>query len=82
MQVFRIDDAGDTYLPHRNRAGRFVLGDPRLGSERHHAKNRVYADTLEEVVRLIEGHGHSLWMKGHASKQTNLISPGNIQIVR
>lgn len=82
MQVFRIRDDGDTYLPYKNRAGRFILGDPKHGSEKHHSKNKVYADTLEEAVRLIEGHGHSLWMKGQRSKQTNLISPDEIRIIR
>ncbi|MBB1490974.1 MULTISPECIES: hypothetical protein [unclassified Paracoccus (in: a-proteobacteria)] len=82
MQVFRKRPDGEIYLPHPDRAGRYVLGNPQYGNEKHHAKNKVLADTLEEAVRLVEQHGFSLRMKGQATKQTNLISPREIQIVR
>lgn len=82
MQVFRIRNDGEVYHPRTNRQGKYVLGDPKHGSEKHHASFKAYADTLEAAVRLVEERGFSLWMKGQKSKQVNLISPHEIQIAR
>ncbi len=82
MQVFRIRDDGDTFLPHKNRQGKFVLGDPKHGPKKHHKDFKVYAGSIVEAVKLVEMQGFSLWMKGQKSKQVNLISPDEIQIVR
>lgn len=82
MLVFRKRDTGETYLPHVNRNGHYVLGDPKNGKVMHHAKFKVFASTLEEAVALVESRGFYLWMKGQTTNQTNLISPGEIEIVR
>ena len=82
MEVYRDRLDGDRFLPHRNRLGSFVLGDPKHGSEKHHAKHKVFVGTLEEAVHLVETRGFSLWMKGLKSKQLNLISPDEIHVIR
>ena len=82
MRVYRVRDTGERYLPHLDRHGRLVLGNPKHGSEKHHAQNKVYCESLEAAAQLVENHGFSLWMKGQVSKQVNLISPGEIIIER
>ena len=82
MQVLRHRDDGDIFHPHKNRAGQYVLGDPKHGSSKHHAPNKVIVATLEQAVQLVERQGFSFWMKGQKSKQTNLISADQIEIIR
>lgn len=58
----------------------YVLGDPRFGKEKHHAKNAVFVRMLDEVAVLVE-QGFSLRMKA-PGKRESLVSPGMLRIVR
>jgi hypothetical protein len=57
----------------------YKLGDPKWGSQKHHADKAAYAKTLEEAAALVE-EGFSLWM-GAKGKRASLISPGSLKIV-
>lgn len=58
----------------------FCLGDPKFGAEKHHAKNAVFAKTLDEVAELVSA-GFSLRMAGNG-KRASLVSPKSLRIVR
>lgn len=58
----------------------YVMGDPRFGKEKHHAKNAVFVRTLDEVAVLV-GQGFSLRMKARG-KRESLVSPGMLRIIR
>ncbi len=81
MLVFRIRENGERYEPAITRRKQYQLADPAFGAEKHHAKNAVYADTLEEAVKLVRQRGFLLWMRGQQTGQRNLISPEQISIV-
>jgi hypothetical protein len=58
----------------------YCLGDPKFGAEKHHAKNAVFAKTLDEVADLVYA-GFSLRMVGNG-KRASLVSPKSLLIVR
>ena len=58
----------------------YKLGDPKLGTKKHHAEGAVYVKTLDEVANLI-GQGFSLWM-GAKGKRGSLIAPHSLRILR
>jgi hypothetical protein len=58
----------------------YCLGDPKHGAVKHHARNAVYAKTLEDAAELVE-KGFSLRMVAHG-KRASLVSPGALRIVR
>lgn len=63
MNLYREDPAtGTRQYPHINRDGRFVLGDPSGGQEKHHRDHKVMVDTESEAVDLIR-RGYSIRVK-------------------
>ncbi|WP_200932376.1 hypothetical protein [Sphingomonas sp. Leaf412] len=68
----------ELYKPSVNAEGKYLLGNPALGSVKHHKAHRVEAEAMSEVVALLR-KGYSLWMKGGLTKQRNLIAPQNIE---
>lgn len=65
--------------PHHSKLG-YQLGNPTFGSEKHHRKNAVYVQTLDEAAALVES-GYSLRMSA-AGKSPSLISPDGLRIIR
>jgi len=48
--------------PIRDKNGYLVLGDPKCGNEKHHAKNKVKTKDEEEAIDLVKHHNHSIWV--------------------
>lgn len=62
--------------PWQNGQGRYVLGDPAHGRQKHQPTLEVKVQTLKEVVTLIE-RGFSLRMSRNG-KRESMISPGSL----
>jgi predicted fused transcriptional regulator/phosphomethylpyrimidine kinase len=58
----------------------YCLGDPKFGSEKHHAKNAVFVMSLDEAAELVSA-GFSLRMVGKG-KRASLVSPKGLRVVR
>jgi hypothetical protein len=81
MNIYRVrPETGEHYFARRNKNGKFELGDPALGREKHHTKNRIEVHAIEEVARLVRS-GFSLRMRGNITNQWNMITPSKIIIV-
>jgi len=58
--VYRLDaKTGARQQPIQDANGNFVLGDPKLGDQKHTVANQVYVKTEQEMVDLIR-HGFSV----------------------
>ena len=83
----RVHDDGpfagqiEKYRILQNSNGKYLLGDPQFGGQKHLKANRVEVSTLEEAAELVE-LGFALWMKGDLTGQQNLISAQHISIER
>jgi hypothetical protein len=71
---------GGTELPIKTEQG-YQLADPKLGSEKHHAKNVRHEQSLEKAVLLIENGGFSI-RKGRPGLRPSLISRNGLKIIR
>lgn len=61
MRIYRLH-LNKKWPAHINRDGMYVLGDPVHGSQKHHARNKVFVATEEEAISKIR-KGHSIWVK-------------------
>lgn len=64
--------------PWRNREGKFVLGDPAHGAQKHHDQFAVKVETLEEVAAYV-ARGFSVRMTDGQSPPS-LISPDSLTV--
>ena len=62
MRIYRLLPDGRKMPPAKD-GSVYVLGDPRHGSEKHHARNAVRVSDIDEVIRLIRDEGHSIRIK-------------------
>lgn len=54
VRVYRLEPkTGAKQYPVTDRQGRFILGDPAKGGEKHHAANAVHAASEQEMIDLI-----------------------------
>jgi hypothetical protein len=53
MRVYRLNSKTGTKQFPAKEGGRFVLGDPRHGSQKHIAANKVLVRTEQEMIDLI-----------------------------
>ena len=65
MRIHRLHN-GKKWPAHVDREGRYVLGDPKYGSSKHHKDKKVYAHTEDEAIALVR-NGHSIWVKSISS---------------
>lgn len=65
MRIYRFVN-GKKWPAHIDREGRYVLGDPKHGSLKHHKINKVYAASEDEAISYVR-QGHSIWVKSATS---------------
>lgn len=53
MRVYRLDPKSGRKQYPKQQQGYFVLGDPKHGNQKHHAKNQVLVRTEKEMIDLI-----------------------------
>lgn len=53
MRVYRVDPKTDRKQYPVRQDDCFVLGDPRHGNQKHHARNQVLVRTEQEMIDLI-----------------------------
>lgn len=71
---------GEIFYPHWYEKDEcFIMADPKNGSVKHHKKNAIRVNSLDEIMNLLKC-GFSLRMRGGESNAVNLISPDSIQI--
>jgi hypothetical protein len=78
MEIFRIRPNGERYEPYRNKAGYYVMADPKNGRVKHHAKHEVLVQDLTEFQKRIIRDGFHLWMKGQDTGLQSLTSSRSI----
>ena len=59
----------------------YQLADPRLGPEWHHAKNAIFARSLQEAAELIMHRSLAIRM-GRSGLRPSLIRPSGLRITR
>ena len=69
----------ERYLPDPDTRGLYELADPKLGREKHHKKNAIWASTESAALHLVKTYGFSLRMRGYLTGQRNLISASEIE---
>ena len=69
----------ERYLPDPDARGLFELADPKLGKDKHHKKNAIFASSESAALHLVRSYGFSLRMRGYLTGQRNLISASEIR---
>ncbi|WP_154763938.1 hypothetical protein [Paracoccus lichenicola] len=80
VRIERVKPRGGKQEHPWHTAQGYCLGDPRHGNEKHHERNAVYVQTLDEAADLV-AKGYSLRMTG-LGKVPSLISPAGLRVVR
>jgi hypothetical protein len=80
IRIERVEPRGGIAEEPEFGARGYCLGDPKFGSEKHHAKNAIYVKSLDEAAELVSA-GFSLRMIGKG-KRASLVSPNGLHIVR
>ena len=71
MRVYRLDPkTGQKQYP-KQQNGHYVLGDPKHGNQKHHAKNQVLVRTEQEMIDLI--------MKGYSVRVGTDAAPSMVR---
>ena len=79
----RLDDGRiDVFTPLKNSDGYFVLADRAVDPQHNKAANQFYIKDVAAVAARVKRGGVSLRMRGSISKQPNLISAGEIEILQ
>lgn len=66
MRVYRLDPKSGIKQYPALQDGCFVLGDPKHGRQKHHAKNKVLVRDEKEMIELI-AQGYSIRVKTDAA---------------
>lgn len=75
------DGRTETYLPMRNADGYYILADRAVDPQHNKAVNQFFVKDIAAVVGRIRKGGVSLRMQGDITRQPNLISAAEIEIV-
>jgi hypothetical protein len=71
----------EDFTPMTNKHGQYILADRAVDSQHNKAVNQFFVDSLEALVARIRKGGVSVRMQGSITRQPNLISAGEIEIV-
>jgi len=71
----------EVFTPMRNADGYYILADRAVDPQHNKAANQFFVRDLEAVVARVRRGGVSLRMQGDITRQPNLISAREIQIV-
>lgn len=75
------DGRTETYRPMRNADGYYILADRAVDPQHNKAVNQFFVKDIAAVVGRIRKGGISLRMLGDITRQPNLISAAEIEIV-
>ena len=64
-----------------NKHGQYILADRSVDPQHNKAANQFFVDSLEALAARVRKGGVSVRMQGSISKQPNLISSGEIEII-
>jgi len=53
MRVYRLDPKSGRKQYPKQQQGYFVVGDPKRGNQKHHARNQILVRTEQEMIDLI-----------------------------
>ena len=62
MRVYRLCASGDRQVPIADKDGFYILGSPKHGHEKHHAKNKIRIRDEDEMIALLQ-LGYSIRVK-------------------
>jgi len=64
-----------------NKHGQYILADRAVDPQHNKAVNQFFVDSYEALIARVRKGGVSVRMQGSLTKQPNLISSGEIEIV-
>ncbi|HWT31492.1 MAG TPA: hypothetical protein VN240_10770 [Propylenella sp.] len=75
------DGRMEEFTPMTNKHGQYILADRAVDPQHNKAVNQFFVDSLEALVARVRKGGVSVRMQGSITRQPNLISSGEIEIV-
>jgi hypothetical protein len=75
------DGRVEEFTPMTNKHGQYILADRVVDPQHNKAVNQFFVDSLEALAARVRKGGVSVRMQGSISKQPNLISSGEIEIL-
>lgn len=75
------DGSIEEFSPMTNRHGQYILADRAVDPQHNKAINQFFVDSLEAVAARVRRGGVSVRMQGNITKQPNLISAAEIEIL-
>ena len=71
----------EEFTPMTNRHGQYILADRTVDPQHNKAANQFFVESLEALVARIRHGGVSVRMQGNITRQPNLISAAEIEII-
>lgn len=71
----------EEFTPMQNKHGQYILADRAVDPQHNKAANQFFVDSYEALIARIRKGGISVRMQGNISRQPNLISAAEIEII-
>lgn len=72
----------EEFSPMQNKHGQYILADRAVDPQHNKAVNQFFVDSLEALIARISKGGVSVRMQGNITRQPNLISAAEIEILK